>query len=134
MNASLHPIDTWHRIVRSRDPRALADWLDDEVVFLSPVVHTPQRGRAITTAYLAAAIEVFGQPGFRYVREIRGDRSAVLEFEVTIDGVEVNGVDLITWNDAGRVVEFKVMVRPLKGMQMIHQRMGEMLARAAAKP
>ncbi len=120
-------IEEWHRIVRERDVDALDDLLADDVVFHSPVVHTPQRGRPITTMYLAAAVAVFGNETFRYLREFRAASEAVLEFVVTIDGIEVNGVDMIQWNDAGRIVDFKVMLRPLKAMNLIHQKMGAML-------
>jgi hypothetical protein len=123
----LHPLAEWHRIVRSRDASGLAALLADEVVFHSPVVHTPQVGKAITTQYLAAAIQVFGNETFRYVREVGDDHGAVLEFRVEIDGVSVNGVDMLTWNEAGQVVEFKVMLRPLKAVQWIHQRMATRL-------
>jgi SnoaL-like domain len=124
---ALHPVDAWHRIAQSRDPRGLAALLADDVVFVSPVVHTPQRGRAITTAYLAAAMQVLGNASFRYVRQIVGERDAVLEFETELDGVLVNGVDLLHWNDAGQLTEFKVMVRPLKAVNRLHERMGAML-------
>jgi len=120
-------IDKWHDIARTRDASGISDLLADEVVFHSPVVHTPQVGRVITTMYLTAAIYVFGNESFRYVREVVGDLDAVLEFETEIDGVIVNGVDIIRWNDAGKVVEFKVMVRPLKAINLIHQKMAEML-------
>jgi SnoaL-like domain len=122
-----HPIAIWHRLVREHNPRGLDDLLDADAVFLSPVVHTPQRGRKITALYLSAAFQVFFNPSFRYVREIIGATDAMLEFETTIDGVQVNGVDIIRWNEAGRIVEFKVMVRPLKAIQIIHQRMAAML-------
>lgn len=120
-------IEEWHRIVRERDIDALDELLADDVVFYSPVVHTPQRGRPITAMYLAAAVVVFGNETFRYVREWRATNEAVLEFLVTIDGIEVNGVDMIRWDDAGRIVEFKVMLRPLKAINLIHQKMGAML-------
>jgi hypothetical protein len=120
-------IEEWHRIVRERDIDALDDLLADDVVFHSPVVHTPQCGRAITAMYLAAAVVVFGNETFRYVREWRATHEAVLEFLVTIDGIEVNGVDMIRWNDAGRIVDFKVMLRPLKAINLIHQKMGALL-------
>ena len=120
-------IEEWHRIVRERDIDALDDLLADDVVFHSPVVHTPQRGRPITAMYLAAAVVVFGNESFRYVREWRASHEAVLEFLVTIDGIEVNGVDMIRWDDSGRIVEFKVMLRPLKAINLIHQKMGAML-------
>lgn len=125
MNAS--PIARWHEIARGRDRQGLRDLLAEDAVFLSPVVHTPQAGRAIAHAYLSAAFQVFFNETFRYVRELEGPRDAVLEFEVTIDGIAVNGVDMIKWNDEGRIVEFKVMVRPLKAIQLIHQKMGAML-------
>jgi hypothetical protein len=127
-----HPVARWHRIVRERDSAGLDALLDAEIVFHSPVVHAPQRGKAIAAMYLGAALHVFGNPTFRYVREIVGDRDAVLEFETEIDGVLVNGVDLLRWNDAGRLVEFKVMLRPLKAINLIHERMGAMLQRAAS--
>jgi len=124
-----HPVETWHRLVRDQDPRGLDVLLDDDAVFLSPIVHTPQRGKAITAAYLTAAFQVFAHPSFRYVRELVGESDAMLEFETEIDGVVVNGVDLMRWNEAGRVVEFKVMVRPLKAIQVVHERMAAALQR-----
>lgn len=122
-----HPIAAWHRIVKDRSVPGLNALLDEEAVFISPVVHTPQRGKKLAMMYLAAAFEVFANPTFRYVREIVGGSDAMLEFETEIDGVLVNGVDIIKWNDAGRIVEFKVMVRPLKAIQLIHQKMAAML-------
>lgn len=125
---SIHPLALWHDIVATRDPTRLSALLARDVVFHSPVVHTPQAGRPIVTRYLAAAIEVFGNATFRYVREVVGERDAALEFTVEIDGVEVNGVDLIRWDDDSRIVDFKVMVRPLKAINLVHRRMGELLA------
>jgi deoxyinosine 3'endonuclease (endonuclease V) len=125
-----HPIDAWHALVHSQDPAGLDALLADDAVFVSPVVHTPQRGKALTKGYLSAAFQVFFNPTFRYVREIRGAADAMLEFETQIDGVLVNGVDIIRWNDAGQIVEFKVMVRPLKAINLIHERMAAMLAAA----
>jgi len=125
---TLHPIATWHELVRTKNAAGLDALLADDAVFLSPVVHTPQRGKPLCQAYLAAAFEVFGNPSFRYVREIVGASDAMLEFETEIDGVLVNGVDLIKWNEAGRIVEFKVMLRPLKAVNVIHERMAAMLA------
>jgi hypothetical protein len=121
-------LETWHRLVRTRDPSGLDGLLADEVVFHSPIVHTPQRGKPLATLYLTAAVQVFGNDSFRYVREVVGSRDAVLEFEVEVDGVAVNGVDLIRWNDADRIVEFKVMLRPLKAINLMHQKMAAMLA------
>lgn len=122
-----HPIQTWHRLVRTQDPSGLDALLADDVVFHSPVVHTPQCGKKLAAWYLTAAFQVFFTTGFRYVREIVGASEAMLEFETDIDGVLVNGVDIIRWNESGRIVEFKVMLRPLKAINLVHQRMAAML-------
>ena len=127
-----HPIQTWHALVQSRDMTALADLLADEVVFHSPVLHTPQRGKAITLKYLQGAMQVLNNGQFQYLREIIGERDAVLEFSTQIDDVLINGVDLIRWDDAGQIVDFKVMVRPLKAISLLHQKMGDMLAKLPA--
>ena len=129
------PIDslaTWHQLVKSHDAKGLDALLDDNAVFLSPVVHKPQLGKAITAKYLGAAFHVFFNESFRYVRELKGERDAVLEFEVEIDGISVNGVDMIKWNDAGLITEFKVMLRPLKAVNLIHEKMGAMLQAASS--
>lgn len=126
------PLATWHTLVAHRNAAGLDALLADDVVFHSPVVHTPQVGKAITTQYLAAAFHVFFNPSFRYVREVVGPNDAVLEFQVDIDGIAVNGVDMLRWNDDGRIVDFKVLIRPLKAIQLIHQQMGAMLAKRAA--
>ena len=102
-------------------------------MFVSPVVHTPQRGKALAKGYLTAAFRVFFNPSFRYVREIIGPSDAMLEFETEIDGILVMALNIIKWNSAGKVVEFKVMIRPLKAITLIHERMGAMLA-AAKRP
>jgi hypothetical protein len=123
------PLAAWHHVVQTRDMAALDRLLADEVVFHSPVVHTPQRGKALTLLYLAGALQVLNTAQFRYEREIVGARDALLEFSTEIDGLLVNGVDLIRWNEAGQIVDFKVMVRPLKAINLLHQKMGLMLAR-----
>ena len=122
-----HPVARWHRILARRDPRELESWLDEDAVFFSPVVHTPQRGKPLATLYLTAAFQVLFNDTFRYVREIIGPDDAMLEFETSIDGTVVNGVDIIKWNAEGRVVEFKVMLRPLKAINLVHERMRAML-------
>ena len=121
-------IARWKALAHARDAAGLDALLADDVVFISPVVHTPQRGKAITRKYLAAALAVLGGDGFRYAEEWYAETSAVLEFFATIDGVEINGADFIGWNAAGEIDRFKVMVRPLKAMQAIHQAMGARLA------
>ncbi len=128
-----HPIATWHRMVQDRSPLGLDALLDENAVFLSPVVHAPQMGRKLTAKYLSAALHVFVNPTFHYVREIIGANDAMLEFETEMDGVLVNGVDIIKWNEAGKIVEFKVMLRPLKAVNLIHQMMGSMLQAGQAR-
>lgn len=123
-------IANWHRIALARDVAALNDILDDKVTFLSPVVHTPQVGKAITLKYLTAALKVLNNDSFHYLNEWFGDTSAVLEFETVVENITINGIDIITWNDAQKIVEFKVMVRPLKAINLIHQAMGAMLQAA----
>lgn len=121
------PLAHWHHLVESRDASGLDALLADEVVFYSPVVHTPQVGKAVTARYLTAALHLLSNDSFRYVREIAGPRDAALEFEVELDGLHVNGVDLIAWNDDGQIVSFKVMIRPLKAVHLIHQHMAALL-------
>jgi hypothetical protein len=123
-------IDTltkWHELLRTKSTQSLDLLLADDVVFHSPVVHTPQRGKAIATQYLMAAMRVFSSDSFRYVRELKGPRDAVLEFQLELDGIEINGVDMIRWNDEGRITEFKVMLRPLKAVHLIQEKMAALL-------
>jgi hypothetical protein len=127
----LDTLARWHDLVQTRTVEGLDALLAEEVVFHSPVVHTPQQGKAITLLYLHAAFRVFFNESFRYIREVRGSHDAVLEFQVEIEGVMVNGVDMLQWNDAGLIVDFKVMVRPLKAINLIHQKMAALLQ---AKP
>ena len=122
----------WHALIRSRDARGLDALLADDVVLHSPVVHTPLAGKPIVRKYLQAALQVFVNDTFRYVRELEGPGDAVLEFQVEIDGITVNGVDMLRWNADGRIVDFKVMVRPLKAVNLIHQKMAALLAAAPA--
>jgi hypothetical protein len=124
---SIDTLAVWHELVATRNAKGLGALLSDRVVFHSPVVHTPQVGKAVTAQYLGAAFNVFFNETFRYVREIVGPRDAVLEFQVEIDGIAVNGVDMLHWDDDGRIVEFKVLIRPLKAINLIHQKMAAML-------
>jgi hypothetical protein len=121
------PIAIWHRAVEAKDFTAIEDLLADDAVFYSPVVHSPQAGKALTAKYLRAAMAVLNTPEFRYVGEWRSERSAVLEFEVKLDGIVVNGVDIVRWNEQGRIVLFKVMMRPLKALNFIMPLMAEQL-------
>ncbi len=124
------PIARWHRIVNERDTAGLDALLAEDAVFHSPVVHTPQVGKSVTRAYLGAALAVFGNDSFRYRRELHSEYDAVLEFELELDGIAINGVDMIRWNAEGRITEFKVMLRPLKAVTLIHEKMAAMLQAA----
>jgi len=127
-----HPIHTWHAYTEAPSPGALNALLHDDVVFHSPVVHTPQRGKQITFAYLWAANSTLGGDSFEYLREIVDGNHVVLEFQTDMNGIAVNGIDMITFDDAGLITDFKVMIRPLKAVNMVHQQMGEMLAKMKA--
>jgi hypothetical protein len=120
-------IAEWHKLIETKDAAGLDNILADNVVFHSPIVHTPQEGKPITTLYLTAALYVFNNDSFKYLREVISNNNAVLEFSTVIDGITINGVDMITWGADGRITEFKVMVRPLKAINLIHRMMGEML-------
>lgn len=138
-------IAAWHALVEAPSAAALDEILAEDVVFHSPILHAPQRGRALTRMYLLAAFEVLAaearsgsaaesrEPGrgprFRYVREVVGERDAVLEFVSDIDGIVINGVDMIRWDESGRIADFKVMVRPRKAVDAIQAAMARMLER-----
>lgn len=143
-----HVIDQWYRHMKGELPGGLDELLDDDVVFYSPIVFTPQRGKAVTAMYLqAAAIALPGDPdagtppdetagasssreggkAFRYTKKVLDGNTAVLEFETTIDGKYVNGVDIIRCNDAGRIIEFRVMIRPLQAVNVVHAQMASTL-------
>ncbi len=123
-------LDRWYDYMKSHDRAALWDLLHPEAVFESPVVHTPQHGREITFKYLTSAEKVLGGPGFTYVGEWRSENGAVLEFENEIEGIRINGVDIIAFDADGRITRFKVMVRPLKAINLLHRLMAEQLARS----
>lgn len=124
----MDPIDRWHELITTRDLAALYDLLDADAVFESPVVHAPQRGRAIALKYLAGAMQVLGNDHFRYVGEWRGADGGVLEFVTELDGTIVNGVDIIRFTpDGQRIASFKVMVRPKRALDAVHAAMGAML-------
>lgn len=122
-----HPIDTWHDYIQRHDGSGLDELLAEDAVFESPVVFTPQRGKPLVKAYLSAAANVLGDDNFRYTGEWLSENSAIIEFENEIDGIKINGVDMIWWNDEGKISRFKVMVRPLQAVNLLHRKMGEML-------
>ncbi len=139
-------IQQWHEHMRGKLPGGLDALLDNDVVFYSPIVFTPQRGKEITKLYLMAAGQTLPgdtQPalgnasstsgnvkpsgGFRYTKQVLSGDTAVLEFETSVKGKYVNGVDIIRCNDAGKIVEFRVMIRPLQAINLVHRQMGEAL-------
>jgi hypothetical protein len=126
----MNALERWHEIMKERKPELLDEILAEDCVFLSPVVHTPQQGREITRLYLTGAMHVLND-GFHYVKEVVSPEHAVLEFVCEIDGITVNGVDIISFDKDGKINEFKVMVRPLKAINMLHAKMGEMLEKLA---
>jgi len=121
-------VRAWHAVVQSGDPELLDDLLADDVVFRSPAVFKPQEGKAVTTRYLTSAMTVLG-PSLRYVGEWHGETSAVLEFEADLDGVYVQGVDMLRWNSEDKLVAFTVMVRPMRGLNKLVELMAQELAR-----
>ena len=127
----MNTLARWHEIIKQGDPALLDELLADDCVFHSPVVHTPQEGRELTRLYLTGAMQVLND-GFHYVKEVVSDRHAVLEFVCEVDGITVNGVDIISFNEQGKIEEFKVMVRPLKAINMLHAKMRDMLEQLSA--
>jgi hypothetical protein len=125
----------WHRYMQGDLPGGLDELLADDVVFYSPVVYTPQRGKEITVRYLEAAAESLTgtEAGgrFTYTKQVLSGDTAVLEFETSVDGTYVNGVDIVRCDDSGRIVEFRVMMRPLQAIQAVHEEMGRRLAAVA---
>lgn len=121
----------WHEILAHKNMARLDEILAPNCVFLSPVVHAPQEGRELTKFYLTGAFNVFND-SFRYVKEIVTAEHAVLEFVCEVDGIVVNGVDIMTFGEDGKITEFKVMVRPLKGINLLHGKMREMLQQMSA--
>ena len=122
-----HAIESWHKVMVSGDVSTLPELLHDDAVFHSPVVHTPQMGKAKVMMYLSAAATVFDDTQFTYAREIIGQEQAMLEFTSVVEGIEINGVDIITWDENGKITDFKVMVRPVKAVNKLWEKMGEIL-------
>ena len=130
-------IKKWHDHIKGEHPGGFDELLDDDVIFYSPIVFSPQKGKELTTLYLMAAGNTFGgdqskdgtleESSFKYTKEVLDGNQAVLEFETQIDGKYINGVDIITFNDEGKIIEFKVMIRPLQAVNIIHEKMQDML-------
>lgn len=134
-------IEKWHLHMLGQLPGGLDELLDDDVVFISPIVFTPQEGKAITKLYLQAAGQTLpgekqssdspsnNNKSFRYIKQVLSGNTAVLEFETYVEGKYVNGIDMISCNEHGKITEFKVMIRPLQAINLVHKQMGEMLER-----
>ena len=130
-------IKKWHDHISGDFPGGFEELLADNVIFYSPIVFSPQKGKDLTTLYLMAAGNTFGgdnsknrsfqESSFKYIKEVLDGNQAILEFETQIDGIYVNGVDVITFNNQGKISEFKVMIRPLQAVNIIHEKMQEML-------
>jgi len=119
-------VRAWHDLAATRDPAGLDALLHEDCVFRSPAVHAPQVGKELTTAYLSAALVVLG-PTLTYQREWYAEDSAVLQFTADLDGVVVEGIDMMTWGADGRITEFTVMVRPVKGLHTLIEKMAAQL-------
>ena len=117
----------WHEVVESDEPKLLDEIIADDAVFSSPVVFRPMEGKEITMMYLHAAGQSFNMEKFKYTKEIHDDMNSVLEFETYIDDISVNGVDMIEWNEDGKICDFKVMIRPFKAVQKVQEKMIEAL-------
>jgi len=122
-----NPIVKWHEVVKNRDYNLLESILADDIIFYSPVVYTPQKGKQLAVQYLMAASEVFNSSSFKYDKEVIGNSNASLEFSLTLNSTDINGIDLISWDASGKINEFKVFIRPLQGVNMIHKLMQGML-------
>ena len=133
MSGAAKGIANWHKVIDGgSEPQALAAILRDDAVFHSPVVHTPQRGKPIVMAYLTAAGQTLGNDSFTYLREVVDGDTAVLEFQTEMDGIQINGIDMITFDEEGMIADFKVMVRPLKAINKVWEMMAAQLERQKA--
>ena len=127
MSEAKNLIHKWHEVIESDDLKMLDEIIADDAVFSSPVVFKPMEGKEITMMYLHAAGQSFNMEKFKYTREIHDDMNSVLEFETYIDDISVNGVDMIEWNEDGKISNFKVMIRPFKAVQKVQEKMIEAL-------
>ena len=127
MNTAKDLIQRWHEVLKNDNQGLLENLIADDAIFSSPVVFTPMEGKEITMMYLSAAGQSFNMEKFKYTKEIHDGMNSVLEFETYIDDISVNGVDIIEWNEEGKIVNFKVMIRPFKAVQKVQQKMVEAL-------
>ena len=121
------PISSWHKVVESKDADMLKSILHKEATFYSPILFKPQKGRKMVLAYLLSASNMFEGSRFHYVKELISEKEAILEFNAEIDGIKIDGVDIISWDEEGKITEFKVMLRPLKALEKVGEKMKEQL-------
>ena len=121
-------LNNWHTMIQNKQVEQVSTLLADNVTLFSPVIHTPIQGKQMVSMYLTAAFHTFLNGSFNYDREFTADNATVLEFSLNIDGIDINGIDMITWNEDGKITEFKVMIRPYKALNMINDQMTAMLA------
>ncbi|AZQ85966.1 nuclear transport factor 2 family protein [Colwellia sp. Arc7-635] len=120
-------LNNWHNLIENKAVDQVSTLLADDVTLFSPVIHTPIQGKQMVSMYLTAAFHTFLNGTFNYDREFNGDHSAVLEFSLNMHNIDINGIDMITWNEQGKITEFKVMIRPYKALNMINDQMTAML-------
>ena len=127
MNSTHAYLEKWHQGLKSQDQNFLDKILDDECIFTSPIVFKPIEGKEMSKLYLMGAGQTFDMDRFKYVRELVDGLDCVLEFETFIGDISVNGVDIIRWNENGKIIDFKVMIRPLQAIQALQEKMSESL-------
>ncbi|AWB59206.1 nuclear transport factor 2 family protein [Colwellia sp. Arc7-D] len=120
-------LSNWHTLIKNKAVSQVSTLLADDVTLYSPVIHTPIKGKEMVSMYLTAAFHTFLNGSFNYDREFLSNNAAVLEFSLKIQDIDINGIDMITWNEQGKITEFKVMIRPYKALNMINDQMTAML-------
>ena len=128
MHATTNPIDIWHKTILDNDPSELFSILDDSFQFYSPAVFKSKE-KYMGYIYLLAASQSFLTSDFKYTREIIDKEQAVLEFECTMGGVTVNGIDMFKWNSNNKLTEMKVMIRTEKALEAVKQEMTKNLSK-----
>ena len=122
-------IKNWHNFVKTKQVSILDSLLSENIIFYSPVVHSPQKGLNIAKKYLEAASLVLFNSSFKYINETHNTNSAICEFECELNNIYINGIDIIEW-ESNKITYFKVMVRPLKGILLLKEKMAEILIKA----
>ena len=130
--SNLKGLDTWHDFVKNKNYENISDFIDENATLYSPIVFTPVKGSFMVGMYLMAASEIIANGKFKYVREVVDSNNAILEFETEINGIIVEGVDMIKFTKEGKLKEIKVMVRPLQAVNVVHEKMGEYLKKMNA--